>query len=162
MCACEVLGANFQNERSCYNSAFAKRDAPNQTELLQQVDIGRIYQPEILNYEFLRFDETRKDSLAAIRQGINLRSNNSANLALSDFGIDKFYWGSQKEIKSIQKLNYDSSNIAERASNNGGDAICHNFYKFNVSFEEINDFKIGLHILLFILIGYFAKKTYDL
>lgn len=35
-------------------------------------------------------------------------------------------------------------------------------YELNVSFKEIDDFKIGLHILLFLLIACVAKKTYNL
>lgn len=65
------------------------------------------------------------------------------------------------EKKPVKELDDNSSEIAEAHCNDRTKCIQKNFYKLNVSFEEINDFKVGLHILLILSIMYLAKKTYD-
>lgn len=68
---------------------------------------------------------------------------------------------SNDEKKSVKELDDNGSEIAKAHGNDRAECIQKHFYKLDMSFKEINDFKVGLHILLILSIMYLAKKTYD-
>ena len=73
------------------------------------------------------------------------------NVSQKIFDVGNFY---------VLTLGGESENKTD--SNDRAEPVQKHFYELNVSFKEIDDFKIGLHILLFLLIACVAKKTYNL
>lgn len=134
----------------------------NPSFVVQNKDIAGICF-DIGNFDILPLGgESEKQILCADRQVRYFNPKSIKNFSSFSGGQKTSYSHSRKDIKSVQEFNDDVSYVFKENSNNGTETVQKHLYEFNVSFKEINDFKIGIHILLLITIAYWAKKTYNL
>lgn len=155
---CEGQQSNVYAD--CIGSCIAQ--AVNPALIMQNENVSqKIF--DVGNFYVLTLGgESEKQLLSACWQCPYFGTEFKENVSISS-KIQKLSQGvCQNKIDAIQKPNDNGSYVFKTDSNDRAEPVQKHFYELNVSFKEIDDFKIGLHILLFLLIAYVAKKTYNL
>lgn len=160
LCDLPCEGQQFNVYADCIWSCIAQ--AVNPALVMQNENVSqKIF--DVGNFYVLPFGgESEKQLLSACWQCPYFGAEFKKNISVPS-KIQKSSQGAcQNKIDAIEKLNDNGSYVFKTDSNDGAEPIQKHFYELNVSFKEIDDFKIGFHVLLFLIIMYVAKKTYNL
>ena len=118
---------------------------------------------DIMNFNILAFTSpTKNNGSSCFGKGVNLFNESGKQFIPFIASPENFYNHSKDKVNSIQELNDNRTDILEANCKKRGNKVSESFYQVNVSFEELDEYRYGIHIFLVIIIMYVRKKTYNL